>query len=57
MSGFFTTPLSEADPEIFGSITDELGRQRNEIELIASFRTTYGDPWNEGTSVIVWRPS
>ncbi len=36
MSGFFTTPLSEADPEIFGSITDELGRQRNEIELIAS---------------------
>ena len=36
MTGFFTTPLSEADPEIFGSITDELGRQRNEIELIAS---------------------
>ena len=36
MSGFFTTPLSEADPEIFGSLTDELGRQRNEIELIAS---------------------
>ena len=30
---------------------------QGEIELIASFRTTYGDPWNEGTSVIVWRPS
>ncbi len=34
--GFFTTPLSESDPELFGSITSELGRQRDEIELIAS---------------------
>ncbi|WP_269930246.1 serine hydroxymethyltransferase [Aminobacter sp. HY435] len=33
---FFGTPLSEADPEIFGSIRSELGRQRHEIELIAS---------------------
>jgi glycine hydroxymethyltransferase len=33
---FFNTPLSEADPEIFGSIRSELGRQRHEIELIAS---------------------
>ena len=33
---FFTQSLSERDPEIFGSITDELGRQRSEIELIAS---------------------
>ncbi|ODT05761.1 MAG: serine hydroxymethyltransferase [Mesorhizobium sp. SCN 65-20] len=33
---FFGTPLSEADPEIFGSIRNELGRQRHEIELIAS---------------------
>jgi glycine hydroxymethyltransferase len=33
---FFTRPLAEADPEIFGAITDELGRQRHEIELIAS---------------------
>ena len=33
---FFTRPLSETDPEIFGAITDELGRQRHEIELIAS---------------------
>ncbi|WP_099866258.1 serine hydroxymethyltransferase [Pararhizobium haloflavum] len=33
---FFNRPLSEADPEIFGAITKELGRQRHEIELIAS---------------------
>jgi glycine hydroxymethyltransferase len=33
---FFTAGLAEADPELFGSITDELGRQRHEIELIAS---------------------
>ncbi|MBO6866385.1 MAG: serine hydroxymethyltransferase, partial [Thalassococcus sp.] len=33
---FFTTPLSESDPELFASITGELGRQRDEIELIAS---------------------
>lgn len=36
MSGFFTQTLAAADPEIFASVTDELGRQRNEIELIAS---------------------
>ena len=35
-SGFFTEPLSTRDPELFGSITQELGRQRHEIELIAS---------------------
>jgi glycine hydroxymethyltransferase len=35
-SGFFTEELSSRDPEIFNSITDELGRQRDEIELIAS---------------------
>ena len=35
-SAFFTTPLSASDPELFGSITSELGRQRDEIELIAS---------------------
>ena len=34
--GFFTQPLSERDPELFGAIRDELGRQRDEIELIAS---------------------
>jgi len=33
---FFNAPLSEVDPEIFGSIQNELGRQRHEIELIAS---------------------
>ncbi|WP_376874831.1 serine hydroxymethyltransferase [Albirhodobacter sp. R86504] len=34
--GFFTEALSTRDPELFGSITNELGRQRDEIELIAS---------------------
>jgi glycine hydroxymethyltransferase len=33
---FFTLTLAERDPEIFGAITKELGRQRHEIELIAS---------------------
>ena len=33
---FFGTSLADADPEIFGAIRDELGRQRHEIELIAS---------------------
>ncbi|NBZ88224.1 serine hydroxymethyltransferase [Stagnihabitans tardus] len=36
MSNFFTESLATRDPELFGSITDELGRQRDEIELIAS---------------------
>ena len=35
-NGFFTETLSSRDPELFGSITQELGRQRHEIELIAS---------------------
>ncbi|MGR3482707.1 serine hydroxymethyltransferase [Salipiger marinus] len=35
-SGFFTEDLSSSDPELFASITGELGRQRDEIELIAS---------------------
>ncbi|MBK0398380.1 serine hydroxymethyltransferase [Limibaculum sp. M0105] len=34
--GFFTEDLSARDPELFGSIADELTRQRDEIELIAS---------------------
>src|SRR5215211_2289138 len=33
---FFTATLAEADPEIAGAIKNELGRQRHEIELIAS---------------------
>jgi glycine hydroxymethyltransferase len=32
----FSTPLAEADPEVFAAIGQELGRQRDEIELIAS---------------------
>ncbi|WP_420003206.1 serine hydroxymethyltransferase [Arenibacterium sp. LLYu02] len=34
--GFFTQSLSDRDPELFGAIQSELGRQRDEIELIAS---------------------
>src|SRR6201994_3085996 len=33
---FFTAPLTEADPEIAAAIRGDLGRQRHEIELIAS---------------------
>jgi glycine hydroxymethyltransferase len=36
ISDLFNRPLAESDPELFGSITSELGRQRHEIELIAS---------------------
>lgn len=35
-SDLFNRPLAESDPELFGSIQSELGRQRHEIELIAS---------------------
>ncbi|MEW9834905.1 serine hydroxymethyltransferase [Mesorhizobium marinum] len=35
-ASFFGTTLADADPEIFGAIGSELGRQRHEIELIAS---------------------
>jgi glycine hydroxymethyltransferase len=35
-NSFFTAPLAEADPEIADAIALELGRQRDEIELIAS---------------------
>ena len=34
--GFFTETLAERDSELFASIVSELGRQRDEIELIAS---------------------
>ncbi len=36
LSPFFTEALESSDPEIFASIRSELGRQRHEIELIAS---------------------
>ena len=35
-AGFFTESLADRDPELFGAIRQELGRQRDEIELIAS---------------------
>ncbi|MEP3346429.1 MAG: serine hydroxymethyltransferase [Litoreibacter sp.] len=34
--GFFTESIETRDAELFGAITNELGRQRDEIELIAS---------------------
>src|SRR5680860_1661257 len=34
--GFFGDTLGQADPELAGAITSELGRQQHEIELIAS---------------------
>jgi len=33
---FFGTSLAEADPDVFGSVSDELRRQQDQIELIAS---------------------
>lgn len=33
---FFTSSVSDVDPELFGSIENELGRQQDQIELIAS---------------------
>ncbi|MEM6275962.1 MAG: serine hydroxymethyltransferase [Pseudomonadota bacterium] len=35
-ASFFTKSLAETDRELFGAIEQELGRQRDEIELIAS---------------------
>jgi glycine hydroxymethyltransferase len=35
-AGFFSEDLSSRDPALFAAITQELGRQRHEIELIAS---------------------
>jgi glycine hydroxymethyltransferase len=36
LKSYFHTSLADADPELAGTITRELGRQRHEIELIAS---------------------
>jgi len=35
-STFFTAGVRESDPELFSALTDELGRQQGQIELIAS---------------------
>ncbi len=35
-AGFFTETLESRDPELYSAIRSELGRQRDEIELIAS---------------------
>ena len=35
-SGFFTSSIADSDPAIWDAIQAELGRQQNEIELIAS---------------------
>jgi len=39
-NNFFSDSLGETDPELFNSIEKELGRQRDEIELIASENIT-----------------
>src|SRR6201999_2947384 len=36
IDGFFTASLAARDPEVQAAVRDELGRQRDEIELIAS---------------------
>ncbi|MGE0718038.1 MAG: serine hydroxymethyltransferase [Alphaproteobacteria bacterium] len=36
LHGFFSASLSESDPDLLRSLTGELDRQRNQIELIAS---------------------
>ena len=35
-TAFFTAALADSDPELFSAVEKELGRQRDEIELIAS---------------------
>jgi len=35
-TGFFGDTLAQSDPDVFDAIEKELGRQQNEIELIAS---------------------
>ncbi|MFN2100776.1 serine hydroxymethyltransferase [Altererythrobacter sp. MF3-039] len=36
MEGFWNNTLEQADPEIFGAVREELARQQDKIELIAS---------------------
>ena len=36
MNGFFQTRLEHADPELYESISNELLRQKQQVELIAS---------------------
>src|SRR5215813_13577644 len=36
MDGFFTTSLAQKDPDLYRSIAEELHRQQDQIELIAS---------------------
>ena len=36
ISDLFTKGIKEADPEVYGTLSRELERQQNQIELIAS---------------------
>ncbi len=36
LAGFFTMPLAERDPDLYAAIGRELGRQQDQLELIAS---------------------
>ncbi|MCB1652341.1 MAG: serine hydroxymethyltransferase [Alphaproteobacteria bacterium] len=40
MNGFFTNDLAQVDPEVYQATRDELKRQQNQIELIASENIT-----------------
>ena len=45
-NSFFSAPLAAADPEIAGAVHNELeGRQRHEIELIASENIVRAPSW------------
>ncbi len=51
-AGFFVRPISETDPEIWAAIQGELGRQQNEIELIASENIVSKDVLEAAGSVL-----
>ena len=54
ISDLFTKGIKEADPEVYGTLSRELERQQNQIELIASENKlilvdNVGCDWNDGT--------
>ena len=50
-SGFFTDNLAKSDAELFASISSELGRQRDEIELIASENIVFSRYGGQGSAL------
>ena len=43
MPGFFSMTLAERDPEVFKAISDELHRQKDQIELIGIQSRVFDD--------------